>query len=228
MRPPHPPPHCPPWLLAALLLFHPALAPAAHGDPGPGRVHASTSSPAAASAAPNPPALTSTEIKALYVVNFLRFTDWPSPPPAATVAPPDAAPHFFVGIAGDRELEDELIRVTKGQKIRGREIEVRRIRSLRDLDGCDAVYFDPRITAAEAPFFSVAEGLAHLARRPVLTLSQSPDFLAQGGMINLYRDEGRLRFEIAPAHAATSGLSFSSRLLALARVMPAAPSDVAP
>jgi len=54
----------------------------------------------------------------------------------------------------------------------------------------------------------------------VLTVGESTDFIAQGGIINFVRDAGMIRFEIDQGAATRVGLHISSRLLRLAR-MPA-------
>ncbi len=72
----------------------------------------------------------------------------------------------------------------------------------------------------EAGAPGVDELLREIGKRPVLTVADSPTFLEQGGIINVFAgDEGRLRFEIAPRHASDAGLVLSSRLLALARIV---------
>jgi hypothetical protein len=52
---------------------------------------------------------------------------------------------------------------------------------------------------------------------PVLTVGESPDFLAQGGAINFVLEGGRVRFVINQAAAERAQLRISSRLLQLGR-----------
>jgi hypothetical protein len=59
--------------------------------------------------------------------------------------------------------------------------------------------------------------LRGVAQSPVLTVGESPDFLAQGGAINFVLDGGRVRFEINQAAAERAQLRISSRLLQLGR-----------
>lgn len=171
--------------------------------------------------ADNPPAsstpFAAEAVRAAYLVNFIRFTEWP-----ADALPPTGP--FVIGIAGSRALEDEIIRLADRQLIRERRLRVVRIKAPRDLDACHVVYFDPSMQAGEEPSLTAAEALPLLRDRPVLTVSESSDFLARGGVINLYRDGGNLRFEISPDTARARGLVLSSRLLALARIVhPPAP-----
>lgn len=182
--------------LAATLLLVAPPGVAAPGDPPP-----PTPPPSAAFAAE--------AVKAAYLLNFLRFTEWPSPPTR------DAP--FVIGVAGNRALEDELIRLADRQLVRGHRLRVVRVRSARDIDPLHLAFFDAAAdTQADIP--SARDTLPLLHRRPVLTVSDSPAFLAHGGMVLLYREESALRFAIAPERAREAGLVISSRLLALARI----------
>ena len=156
-------------------------------------------------------------VRAAYVVNFIRFTDWP--------APFDEGP-VIIGVSGSRPLEDELIRLADRQSVAGRPLRVVRIKNLRDLAGCHVVYFARGDSPGEEPPPSVASALAILRDQPVLTVSEDPAFLGLGGIINLYREDDKLRFEIAPDTARESRLVLSSRLLKLARIVrgPAIPA----
>jgi hypothetical protein len=52
--------------------------------------------------------------------------------------------------------------------------------------------------------------------RPVLVVTDSPDGLEQGGMVNFQQVDERLRFEISLPRAEEAGLVLSSRLLSAA------------
>ena len=166
--------------------------------------------PVQAEPAPASP-LSREEARAKYIVNFILFTEWPP----NTI--PRTAP-FVVGVIGNRELEDWLIRIADRQLVRDRRLRIVRVKTPRDLDGCNVVYFDPTMEPGEEPALTAAETLPLLRSRPILTISESPDFLAQGGMVNLFREGSSLRFEIAPDTVHSAGLVLSSRLLALARI----------
>ncbi len=60
------------------------------------------------------------------------------------------------------------------------------------------------------------DGLHALAATPVLTISDVPDFAAQGGMIGLKLRADRVRFDINQGASRRAGLVLSSQLLKLA------------
>lgn len=152
-------------------------------------------------------------VKAAMVFNFVRFTDWPD-----AVAGSDSG--YVIGVAGDRFVEDQLVRLAERQTIRDLRVRVVRVGNLRSLSDCHALYVGSAASLEEAAAPSVEELLGAVAGRPVLTIASSPRFLALGGIINVFVAEGgKLRFEIAPRHAEKAGLAPSSRLLALARIV---------
>ena len=55
---------------------------------------------------------------------------------------------------------------------------------------------------------------------PILTVSEIPEFARLGGMIEVFEEDGNLRFEINRVSAEQAGLKLSSKLLALARITP--------
>ena len=154
-------------------------------------------------------------VKAAFLLNFLRFTDWPASIPTG-ITP------YLIGVSGDRGLEDELLRLADRQLLHGRRLRVVRIESPSDLAGLHMAYFDVD-AADQTETLPAAEALSLLHGRPVLTVSDSANFIAAGGMIRIFRESGALRFEIAPDAARQAGLVLSSRLLALANIHREAP-----
>lgn len=169
--------------------------------------------------AESPAAFSADAVKAAYLINFIRFTEWPSP------APVDDAP-ITIGIAGNRELEDYLFKVTDGKLLQGHKVRVRRLTAPSDATDCQLIYIQPPPRTDTSPFSS-DDWLRAVRGMPVLTVSEEAGFLQKGGMINFYADNKNLRFEISPRAAELARLKLSSRLLAIARVVkvePPAPS----
>jgi hypothetical protein len=113
-----------------------------------------------------------------------------------------------------------LFKLAERQTIQDRRVRVVRVSSLRSLQDCHVLYVGSPAMLAEVGAPSAAEFLHEVVEKPVLTVSDSPTFLAQGGILNVFvGEEGKLRVEISPRQAAKAGLVLSSRLLALARIV---------
>ena len=52
----------------------------------------------------------------------------------------------------------------------------------------------------------------------ILTVSESPEFPRNGGIINFYVEKQRVRFEIAVPAAERAGIKLSSKLMTLGRL----------
>ncbi len=192
------------WRAVALSALLPLAAP--------GATQAETPSPA-------PPTVKRVTIDAdaataAYLINFLRFTTWPES--AQTRSP--AAP-YVIGVSCCGPLLDALITMTEGQSVHGHPVRALRIKNAADFATCHLAYLNcadecgPKNSALTATLKAL-QGL------PVLTVSPQPDFLANGGQVQLFHAETHLRFAIAVEATRAAGLSLNSRLLVLSRPVP--------
>lgn len=153
---------------------------------------------------------TSTEdqVKAAFLLNFPKYIDWP---PALRSDEQDA---IILTVIGDRHLEEALRRMAEGKLYNGRTLEVRSAASFEEISSSSMIVF---LGAAERR--RIPELLAHARARPLLTVSESDDFLAAGGMINLARRDRKICMEVNLPPADAAGLKISSRLLSVAAVV---------
>lgn len=209
-----------PVALALSLLVattHGQVEPGSASSEGPGDVPAAASGEPATSKPPVSP-LRDEVARANYLINFIRFTEWPDDSS-------DTPGPLVIGVSGDRPLEAYLLDLESSLTIRGRSLLVVRLRNPRNLEACHVAYFNAVADPGDEPALDANDALPLLRGRPTLTISESPDFWRQGGIINLYREGENLRFEIAADAARASGLNLSSRLLALARIYPVPPES---
>lgn len=136
------------------------------------------------------------QFKAAYLFNFVKFVEWP-----AHVAT-DTVTVCFLGGEGVREA---LANSIDGKRAGTRGLAIRRLEQPATAENCAVLYAD-----AATVDTSIAAG------RPVLTVSDAPQFAARGGMIQLFTENHRLRFAINVANANQAGLRISSDLLKLA------------
>ena len=141
------------------------------------------------------------DIKAVYLYNFLLFITWP----------PSETEELVIGIVGDdpfgkafREVEDTAVKGT-AKKLLIKHFG--RYRSQEALGGCDILF----ISESEKGDFEKIT--ATVKNRPVLTVGDSPGFLARGGMINLVIINDTVRWEIHRTRIEAARLKLTSQLL---------------
>jgi hypothetical protein len=148
--------------------------------------------------------VTESALKAAFVYNFAKFTEWPAD------AVPAAGP-FVMCVVGDVHLGEELERTVKGRVVAGRSIAVSVLAPIAPQGACHVLYVS-RITADEA-----AQIVAALSNAPVLTISDIPGFARRGGMAQFFFENSQLRFGIRAESATRARLRISSKLLVLAK-----------
>jgi YfiR/HmsC-like len=139
------------------------------------------------------------EVEAAFLLNFAKFTTWPQRHDTELV----------LGILGEDPFGPAL-QLIKGRPVKGARLLVRQVSTLEEARGCDVLF----IAASESP--RLAEILRCLRREPVLTISDLPGFIEQGGMIGLLEQERRIRFAINLEAVQYAALSLNAQLLDLA------------
>lgn len=143
------------------------------------------------------------QVKAAFLYNFAKFIEWPS-----AVEGTDARP-FRIGVVGESPIADLLPALIRDERIKGRAVEVLHYRAGADLSQCQVVFVSREQNGKDLQ--------RSLAGRAILTVGETENFLAEGGMIQFVMVEQTVRFDVNVAAANHVGLKVSSRLLAVAR-----------
>jgi len=138
-------------------------------------------------------------VQAAFVLNFAKFTEWP---------PAHLSARQGVMLLCQFGVRDELMqafRALEGRSLQGVPIQWRKVIRLDEARACHVLFIaEPGVS------------LVPLGGLPVLTVSDLPGFVQQGGVIGLVRQSGRLRFEVNRSAAQAAGLRLSADLLSLA------------
>jgi hypothetical protein len=162
------------WLLAAAVLLTHTL-------------------PAAAEAIPE------YRLKAMFVYNFVVFTEWPD----------DVGSTLAVCVYGPDPFGAE-IDALRGKEAGSRSIRVQRLRIGAPLDDCQILFITAPAIAA------LPEVLERLRGCQTLTIADSPGAARRGVALNLSVAGDRVSFEANLLAARGAGLNLSSNLLRLA------------
>lgn len=150
--------------------------------------------------------VTEVALKAAFIYNFAKFTDWP-----ADVLP--AAAPLAACVLGDPAVGEALQRAVKGRQAAGHGIEVSLIKGDAVLKGCHLLYVSGVSTDQATQVATTLRAV------PVLTISDIDEFASGGGIAQFFVENGKMRFTINLGAARRAGLQLSSKLLALAVVV---------
>ena len=148
---------------------------------------------------------TTGEVKAAFLFNFARFTEFPEGAFSSPTAP------FVIGIADDDTMRRSLDLVVGGKLVGKRAVLVRDVKGAKDLEDLHMLFI-----GGES---GVTDRLKQLAGRPVLTVGDANRFCDLGGMIMFALENNRVRFEIRLDATEQAQLKVSSRVLSLAKAI---------
>jgi hypothetical protein len=99
----------------------------------------------------------------------------------------------------------------RGARVNGHPVEIVSLDTIDDLQRCHLVYISkefPRLKGV----------MPRLVRRPILTVSDAPDFLEIGGHVQFVPQPAKktLRLSVSPENLKKSGLQAEAQLLRLA------------
>ena len=144
------------------------------------------------------------EVKAAFMYNFARFTEWP------TDAFVSESAELVIGVAGDEALRRRVDNVIRGKFAGIRALKTRHVKDPNDMASIQMLYIGGTAASRVEEFVQALHGV------PVLTVSEVDGFVDKGGMINFLIANNRLRFEIGWDATEQSRLKVSSRVLTLA------------
>jgi hypothetical protein len=158
-------------------------------------------------AATSPGTIREHEVKAAAFYNILGFTEWP----ATSFASPETP--LVIGVLGQGPVASLLEDLLTGESWRGHRIVLRRISTAADAKGCHVVYI---AVSERAQWRAISHQFYKL---PILTIGDSDNFAAQGGVVQLGVERNRLHLIVNLHVARAGGLVISSKVLRLAQVI---------
>jgi hypothetical protein len=147
------------------------------------------------------------ELRAAFMYNFAKFTEWPP-----NVIPRDQ-PLVFCVTNDDAPMAEALEQIVKGRAVGGHALAVRRVGLDRGIRACHLLYA-PGLDAKRTN-----ELLGAVEHLPVLTVGDFERFTQMGGVASFFIEDGKMRFAINIDSMQRAGLRVSSKLLMLARIV---------
>lgn len=147
------------------------------------------------------------DLEAAFLFSFIKFVEWP-PDAFQTVNAP-----LTFGVLGDDFVGYSLNGLVRGKAINGRPLQVYHLRNGDDLTRVHMLF------VRESDGSRAADVMKRLNGSTVLTVSNLKGFCELGGMIRLFVEDNRVRFEVNLDAAEQARLKVSSRVLALAKTV---------
>jgi hypothetical protein len=144
------------------------------------------------------------DVESAYLFNFGKFVRY------AHAEPETVRQSFDICIVGEDPLGATLDELTAHERLDGKPVRVLRLKAAADARNCAIAY----ISASEGGH--IESDLDALHGQPVLTVSDAPDFLKRGGMIQLIVAGHHVRFAVNLGAVERARLSLSSELLRVA------------
>jgi hypothetical protein len=144
------------------------------------------------------------QLKAVFLFNFAKFVEWPAQAFA------DAHDPFTICVLGDNPFGPSLDDAVRGKTVANRPITIHLISTAQQARTCQILF----VSASERKRMrGILEALKICS---VLTVGDTDDFTANGGIVQFRVNDARVRIEIDAEAAGRANLRISSQLLSLA------------
>ncbi len=157
-------------------------------------------------ASPDPELVTANpnKVKAAFLRNFTHYVTWP-----ADVFTDDRS-SWQICVLGNDPFGEILDKTLMGRVEQGRPFEVHRAETLNELPRCQIVYVAYQDAAKRRA------ALAELKNLPILTVSDAPDFLREGGIIQ-FQVGDRVEMRINLDQSRYASLTIQTKMLEVSR-----------
>jgi hypothetical protein len=147
------------------------------------------------------------EVKAAFLFNLIKYTDWPLKSKAPTN-------QWVIGIYGENPFGESLQSVIAGRPLNGRQVVIKTISTEGEAERCHIVFIG-KMERDRVPSL-----LKFLSQNSILSVGESENFLDLGGMVQfqLHEEKVRLLFNMGPIERGE--LKINSNLLRLFPVRP--------
>lgn len=143
-------------------------------------------------------------VKAGFLYNFVRYVEWPK----GTFGSSTNA--LVIGVLGEDPFGGMLDAAVAGKTVDNHPIRVERIQRVAQAGTCQYLF------VSDSEKERLADILARLRDRSILTVSDVDGFLARGGQIQFVIDQNRVMFDVNLEAVRRAGLTVDANLLRVA------------
>ncbi|MGP1678859.1 MAG: YfiR family protein [Burkholderiales bacterium] len=143
-------------------------------------------------------------LKAAFLYKFALYVEWPGSAFPSPTSPVNLC------VAGEDSFGGGLGKAVAGERINGRNVVIRRLKTVGRDSGCHILYIGGSDAQRGAQIIEAVRGSS------VLTVSDTRGSGSSAGIIDFVISDNRVRFDIDDEAAAQNGLVISSKLMSLA------------
>lgn len=147
------------------------------------------------------------DLKAVILLNFTLFVQWPADAFSSRQAP------LTIVVLGDDPFGKSLDDAVRNESAGGHPIVIKRFDHVQDATNCQILFI------SKSQDSEIDRILKTLKGRSILTVSEADDFTSHGGAIALIKDKNKLRLKINLEATKLANLTLSSKLLHAATVV---------
>lgn len=142
------------------------------------------------------------KLKAIFIYNFTRYIEWPQKNST-----------FVIIILGKSTLAAELQGIAGKKKVGNADIEIKTVTSPEEIAEANIIYITNMKSSALPALLPKSKA------KNMLIITERPNSCKDGSSINFVNDGGKLIFELCKNNIAACGLSVSSSLFTLGKVI---------
>lgn len=152
--------------------------------------------------------------RAELILNFAKYAHWPQ-----ADSPQQQGRWSICLVSADQSLLTGFSALDL-LELDGLPVELVELAELEDSGhGANATYCHLLYLSQQLPATQLLAWLAVTRDRPILTISDYPEFAQSGGMIEMLPDDGRYRFDVDYRQVQRNGLKLASGMLKMARAV---------
>ena len=143
---------------------------------------------------------------AALALNVVRYTTWPESAQARM--------HDIIElcVVGDNVVQKSFADID-GKPVGKRTIRINELSRLRNFDQCHVIYF------GNIKQNILLQVFTKINKQPLLTIGEGYDFAAQGGIVGIENDAGKIKLHVNLGALTTAQLSISAKILKLANTI---------
>ena len=146
------------------------------------------------------------QVKAAFFYHFANFVDWPDSTFTATKG------HLRICVMGQDPFGPILDATLSKKTVRGHQFEILRNPPTTQLQHCHVLYL-PASASSKMRALRL-----HVAKKDVLTVGETLDFMKDGGMIKFFINAQKVQFAVNTDAVNQTQLKISSKFLRLAKI----------